>query len=80
MFDQHNLWSDWTYEEDQGKSALILAHELVHNMGVAHDGEGGSEDCDGEYHRRHVLKKYTGKCGNFEKNRWWGSTQIQLLL
>ena len=24
-----------------------MAHELAHNMGVDHDGEGVNEDCDG---------------------------------
>ena len=24
-----------------------MAHELAHNMGVDHDGEGGNKDCDG---------------------------------
>ena len=77
MFDQHKLW---TSEEDQGKSALIMAHELVHNMGVAHDGEGGSEDCDGEYHRRHVLKKNTWENVGISKKQVGGFTQILLLL
>ena len=24
-----------------------MAHELAHNMGVDHDGEGVNKDCDG---------------------------------
>lgn len=31
-----------------GSGALIMAHELAHNMGVDHDGEGVNEDCDGD--------------------------------
>ena len=31
-----------------GSGALIMAHELAHNMGVDHDGEGMNQDCDGE--------------------------------
>ena len=30
-----------------GSGALIVAHELAHNMGVDHDGEGVNKDCDG---------------------------------
>ena len=30
-----------------GSGALIMAHELAHNMGVDHDGEGVNADCDG---------------------------------
>ena len=33
-----------------GSGALIMAHELAHNMGVDHDGEGMNQDCDGELH------------------------------
>ena len=28
-----------------GSAALILAHELAHNLGVEHDGEGGAATC-----------------------------------
>lgn len=31
-----------------GSGALIMAHELAHNMGVDHDGEGVNQDCDGD--------------------------------
>ena len=31
-----------------GSSALIVAHELAHNLGVDHDGEGPNSDCDSE--------------------------------
>ena len=30
-----------------GSGALIVAHELAHNMGVDHDGVGVNKDCDG---------------------------------
>ena len=30
-----------------------MAHELAHNMGVDHDGEGVNQDCDGGHHDEH---------------------------
>ena len=36
-----------------GSGALIMAHELAHNMGVDHDGEGVNEDCDGGHQHQH---------------------------
>ena len=30
-----------------GSAALIIAHELVHNLGVSHDGVLENSDCDG---------------------------------
>jgi hypothetical protein len=29
-----------------GSASLIIAHELAHNMGVTHDGEGANNDCN----------------------------------
>jgi len=31
-----------------GSTALIVAHELAHNLGVDHDGEGPNSDCDSD--------------------------------
>lgn len=39
-------------EEDLEKTSGTMAHELVHAMGVGHDGEEGNQDCAGQYHRR----------------------------
>jgi len=36
-----------------GSGALIMAHELAHNMGVDHDGEGVNQDCDGGHQDEH---------------------------
>ena len=36
-----------------GSGALIMAHELAHNMGVDHDGEGVNQDCDGGHQDDH---------------------------
>ena len=29
-----------------GSTSLIISHELVHNLGVEHDGSGANSDCD----------------------------------
>ena len=49
MFDQHKLF-DGVEISEQGldKSARTMAHELVHTMGVSHDGQEGNYDCVGE--------------------------------
>jgi len=49
MFDQLKLF-DGKRISEQGLdiSTMIMAHELVHTMGAAHDGEGGNQDCDGD--------------------------------
>ena len=31
-----------------GSTALIVAHELAHNLGVDHDGQGPNSDCDSD--------------------------------
>ena len=41
---------------------MVMAHELVHTMGAAHDGEGGNQDCDGEYQRRICAQKRPKVC------------------
>jgi len=48
MFDQHKLF-DGVEISEQGldKSARTMAHELVHTMGVSHDGQEGNYDCVG---------------------------------
>merc|ERR1712004_645555 len=35
-------------EEDLDKTSQPMAHELVHAMGVAHDGAEGNQDCEGD--------------------------------
>ena len=53
MFDQHKLALGMEIsEEDLDKTSSTMAHELVHAMGVAHDGAEGNKDCAGQYHRR----------------------------
>ena len=49
MFDQHKLF-DGVEISEQGldKSTMTMAHELVHTMGVSHDGQEGNYDCVGE--------------------------------
>ena len=54
MFDQHKLALGMGIsEEDLDKTSQPMAHELVHAMGVAHDGAEGNQDCEGQYHRRY---------------------------
>ena len=53
MFDQHKLALGMGIsEEDLDKTSSTMAHELVHAMGVGHDGAEGNQDCAGQYHRR----------------------------
>ena len=53
MFDQHRLALGMGIsEEDLVKTSGTMAHELVHAMGVGHDGAEGNKDCAGQYHRR----------------------------
>ena len=63
MFDQHKLF-DGVEISEQGldKSTRTLAHELVHTMGVAHDGQEGNYDCVGEYQRRICAQKRPKVC------------------
>ena len=59
MFDQHKLF-DGVKISEQGldKSTRTMAHELVHTMGVSHDGQEGNYDCVGEYQRPRRGPKY----------------------
>ena len=51
MFDQHKLALGMEIsEEDLDKTSGTIAHELVHAMGVGHDGAEGNQDCAGQYH------------------------------
>ena len=53
MFDQHKLALGMGIsEEDLDKTSSTMAHELVHAMGVGHDGAEENQDCAGQYHRR----------------------------
>ena len=63
MFDQLKLF-DGKRISEQGLdiSTMIMAHELVHTMGAAHDGEGGNQDCDGEYQRKICAQKRPKVC------------------
>jgi len=49
VFDQHKLALGMEIsEEDLDKTSSTMAHELVHAMGVAHDGAEGNQDCAGD--------------------------------
>ena len=45
-----------------GSGALIMAHELGHNMGADHDGEGVNEDCDGGHQHQHGEDRGLAQC------------------
>ena len=45
-----------------GSGALIMAHELGHNMGADHDGEGVNEDCDGAHQHQHGEDRGLAQC------------------
>ena len=71
MFDQFKLFDGVEISElGLDKSARTMAHELVHTMGVSHDGQEGNYDCVGEYQRRTCAQKRPKVCSKpgTEKN------------